>query len=254
MTRSGAKQSMLPLHCSYDLHPRLKDMRKSQEHCSSVIWSSRCRLRKPGRDTFKRFYNTTPATAHHNSPDNRSIKHNLKENNEDDLVKSTPALAAARVEADRWTADARVDRVTGFPNPQWSLICSVRHQKTPSPSKYLERLWSHVPLFSRLATSGGIKLCVAIFLFLTLENGRLLPWHFLLSIRRHEAALQTQRWGVSPCFILYLAGTWPTWLQRWPAARRACSAWTWGARRCRAACRRSRSRWFLARWPWAQTA
>lgn len=41
MTRSGAKQSMFPLHCSYERQPRLKDMRKSQEHCNKVIWSSR---------------------------------------------------------------------------------------------------------------------------------------------------------------------------------------------------------------------
>lgn len=60
MTRSGAKQSMLPLHCSYDRHPRLKDMRKSQEHCSNVIWSSRCRLRKPKQ--VKRRKHTTIKT------------------------------------------------------------------------------------------------------------------------------------------------------------------------------------------------
>lgn len=30
-----------------DLQPRPKDMRKSQEHCSRVIWSSRCRFLKP---------------------------------------------------------------------------------------------------------------------------------------------------------------------------------------------------------------
>ena len=57
MTRSGAKQSMLPLHCWYDLQPRPKDMRKSQEHCSKVIWSSRCRFLKPNAQqhtyTFK---------------------------------------------------------------------------------------------------------------------------------------------------------------------------------------------------------
>lgn len=47
MTRSGAKQSMLPLHCWQDLQPRLKDMRNSQEHCKRVIWSSRCKSLKP---------------------------------------------------------------------------------------------------------------------------------------------------------------------------------------------------------------
>lgn len=47
MTRSGAKQSMLPLQCWQDLQPRLKDMRKSQEHCKRVIWSSRCKFLKP---------------------------------------------------------------------------------------------------------------------------------------------------------------------------------------------------------------
>lgn len=52
----------------------------------------------------------------------------------------------------------------------------------------------------------------------------------------------------------YLAVTWPTSLQRWPAAPPACWEWSWGVRRCRAACCRSPSRWSLARWPWAQTA
>lgn len=53
MTRSGAKQSMLPLHCWYDLQPRPKDMRKSQEHCSRVIWSSRWRFLKPEWDDME---------------------------------------------------------------------------------------------------------------------------------------------------------------------------------------------------------
>lgn len=51
--RSGAKHRRFPFDCLYDLHPKAKAIRNIQEYCRRVIWSSRCKFRKPGKQKLR---------------------------------------------------------------------------------------------------------------------------------------------------------------------------------------------------------
>lgn len=78
---------MFPSDCWKERQPRPKDMRKSQEHCSSVIWSSRWRLRKPGGEHFTKM---SPPEASKQSKPKRCLSANVCKQKRETFEASLP--------------------------------------------------------------------------------------------------------------------------------------------------------------------